>query len=843
MSPAIRIARRELRAGFARGLRGFRVFLACLALGIAAIAAVGSVRTAITEGLSREGATLLGGDASVEFTYRFADAAERAALDDLGTVSERVEFRSMVVVPGPEGTDRALTEVKGVDTAYPLYGAVQLDPPGPLADAFAGETPGAVMDPVLADRLGLGIGDTFRLGEATFRLAARIETEPDDAGGGFGLGPRTLVRTADLDGSGLIAPGTLYETEYGVLLPPGTDLDAAQADLAAALPEGGYRWRDRRDGAPGIRRFVERLSAFLVLVGLSGLTVGGIGVASAVRAHMVEKTATVATLKTLGATSRTIFTAFALQIGAVTLLATVLGLALGAALPILASPILAERLPVPAAISVYPRPLAEAALYGALAAALFTLWPLAKAQDIRAAALFREAGGLPAGLPRRGYLAATAALLVLLVGTAAMLSGIPLLTLYTTGGLLLSFVALLGAAWITRRLARRAARARWLRGRTALRTALGAVGGPGGEAGAVVLSLGLGLTVLAAVGQIDANLRAAIERDLPDRAPAFFMVDIQPDQIDRFKEIVDTDPAVETARAAPMLRGILTQINGQDATEVAGDHWVLRGDRGVTYSDAPPPDTKITAGEWWPSDYEGENLVSFASEEAEELGLELGDRLTLNVLGRDIEARISSFREVDFSTAGIGFVMSMNPAALTGAPHSWIATVYAPPEAEARLLREVTEAFPNVTAIGVRDAIERVSGILSGVAAAITYGAGATLVTGAVVLIGAAAAGTRARIYEAAILKTVGASRGTILAGFALRWVILGLAAGLVAAAAGAAAGWGVSVYIMETEFRFAPVSALAIVLGGIALTLAAGLAFAWAPLAARPAGILRARD
>ncbi len=842
MSAARRIAAREIRAGFRNGLRGFRVFLVCLALGIAAIAAVGSVREAITEGLTREGAALLGGDASVEFTYRSAEPAERAALDALGRVSEIVEFRSMVTVPRTEGeADRALTEVKGVDGDYPLYGDLVLDPPGPLGEALAGSPPGAAMDPVLADRLGLSAGDTFRLGTKTFRLAARIETEPDEAGG-FDLGPRTLVRTADLDGAGLLEPGTIYETEYRIALLPGADLDAAEARLAAALPDTGYRWRDAREGAPGLQRFVDRLSAFLVLVGLAGLAVGGVGVASAVRAHMVDKTATVATLKTLGAEGRTIFAVFALQIGAVTVLALALGLLLGAALPLAAAPLLADRLPVPAAIGIYPAALGQAALYGTLAAALFTLWPLAKAQDIRAAALFREAGSLPPGLPRPAFLVATGALLAALVGAATLLSGIPLLTLYTAGGLLAAFAALLATAWGVRRLARRAARLPALRGRTAIRTALGSVGGPGGEAASVVLSLGLGLTVLAAIGQIEANLRSAIERDLPQVAPSYFMVDIQPDQIDAIRALTD-DPEVESVEAAPMLRGILSEIDGRDATEVAGDHWVLRGDRGVTYSAEPPPDTTITAGEWWPPGYDGPNLISFAAEEAQELGLSLGDTLTLNILGRDIEGEIASFREVDFSTAGIGFVMAMNPAALQDAPHTWIATIYADEAAEARILRDVAERFPNVTAISVRDAIDRVSQILSGVAAAVTYGAAATLVTGAVVLVGAAAAGTRARVYEAAILKTVGASRATILASFALRWAILGLAAGLVAAVAGAAGAWGVTRFVMETDYVFAPASALAVIGGGIVLTLVAGLAFAWGPLAARPARILRARD
>jgi putative ABC transport system permease protein len=359
----------------------------------------------------------------------------------------------------------------------------------------------------------------------------------------------------------------------------------------------------------------------------------------------------------------------------------------------------------------------------------------------------------------------------------------------------------------------------------------------------VVLSLGLGLTVLAAVGQVDANLRGAIERDLPDVAPAFFMVDIQPDQMESFAARMDEDTSVRSIESAPMLRGIITEINGKPAAETAGDHWVLSGDRGVTYSTAPPEGTVITDGAWWAPDYSGPPQVSFAAEEGLEMGLRLGDQITINILGRDITAEITSFREVDFSTAGIGFILSMNPGALAGAPHSFISTVYADADAEARILREVSNAYPNVTAIRVKDAIERVSGILAGIAAAITYGALATLVTGGIVLIGAAAAGVHARTYEAAILKTVGASRGTILSSFAIRSAILGAAAGGVAILAGALAGWGVMRFVMETDYVFEPVSALLIVTGGVVATLISGLVFAWGPLAARPAQVLRARE
>ncbi|RYH08246.1 ABC transporter permease [Tropicimonas sp. IMCC6043] len=835
---AARIARRELRGG----LRGFWVFLACLALGVAAIAAVGTVRAGIEAGLAREGAVLLGGDAEMTFTYRYADEAERAWMEENAiTVSEVVDFRSMAVV----GEERALTQVKGVDGAYPIYGTVALDPEMPLEAALGDRDglPGGVMERVLADRLGLAAGDIFRLGTQDFRLAAVIEREPDDAGDGFGLGPRTLVLKEALAGSSLLEPGTLFETRYRLQLPDGANIEAAKTEARALFRDQGMRWRDARNGAPGVAAFVERLGSFLVLVGLAGLAVGGVGVSAAVRAYLEGKREVIATLKTLGAESRTIFAAYLMQIGALAALGIVLGLALGAALPLLFAPVIEAQLPLPAAFGLYPGPLAEAALYGLLTALLFTLWPLARTEEVRAATLFRDAVAGRFGLPRARYLAATAALLAALVGFASWFSGVPELALYASAGVAGSLLLLVLAAGGIRALARRLARARLVRGRTALRLAFGAVGGPGGEAVSVVLSLGLGLTVLASVGQIDANLRSAIARDLPDVAPSYFVVDIQPDQLAGFLERVEGDPEVSRVDTAPMLRGIITRINGVPAREAVGDHWVLNGDRGVTYAAQPDERTTVTAGEWWPEDYTGPPQVSFAAEEAEEMGLKLGDALTVNILGRDITAEITSFREVDFSTAGIGFILSMNPAALAGAPHSHIATIYAAPEAEAAILRDLAKAYPNITAIRVRDAIDRVSEVLAGIAAAITYGAAATLVTGIVVLIGAAAAGERTRIFEAAVLKTVGALRRQILLYFAIRSALLGAAAGLVAILCGGLAGWAVTTFVMETDFAFEPVSAIAIVTGGVLATLLAGLAFAWRPLAARPAQVLRARE
>ncbi|MEP1610358.1 MAG: FtsX-like permease family protein [Roseobacter sp.] len=836
LAVAARFAKRELRGG----LNGFWIFLACLSLGVAAIAAIGTVRASIQAGLTQEGAALLGGDAELDFTYRFATPEERQWMETHATaVSEIADFRSMAVV----GDNRSLTQIKAVDSAYPLVGSVELDPPVPLENALGDQQglPGAVMERVLADRLGLLIGDVFALGTQDFRLSAILTREPDSTFGGFAVGPRIIVLTTSLKNASLLAPGTLFTSKYRLEIPATTELDDLETQVDEVFAETGVRWTDSRNGAPRIARFVERLSAFLILMGLSGLAVGGVGVASAVQSYLSRKTNVIATLRTLGAERATIFQTYFLQIGALSLLGVFIGITLGAAIPLLLSSIISAHLPIPTEFALYPQPLAEAALYGLLTAFIFTLWPLARTEDIRAATLFRDALGGGKTLPAPRYLIGSGLALAVLLVCAGWFSGTWRLTLYTAGGIASALLMLSIAAVLIRVLSKKSKTL--ARGKPRLRWALAAISGPREGAASVVLSLGLGLSVLAAVGQIDGNLRNTITGNLPEVAPSYFFVDIQKDQIDGYRERLEQDPAVSQVQSAPMLRGVVTRINGTPAKEVAGDHWVVRGDRGITYSAAIPQDTRITAGTWWSPDYSGPPLISFAAEEAEEIGLSIGDTITVNILGRDITGTIANFREVDFSTAGIGFILTMNPAALAGAPHSFISTVYAEEAAEAQILRDLASRYPNITAIRVRDAINRVADALDGIAAATSYGAAATLLTGFLVLIGAAAAGNASRVYEAAVLKTLGASRRTILTSFALRSAFLGLSAGLVALTAGVTGGWAVSRFIFETSYVVIWPSALAIIAGGIIATTAAGLAFAWGPINVNPARVLRAQE
>jgi putative ABC transport system permease protein len=831
----LRLAARELRGG----ISGFYVFVLCLLLGVATIAGVGSIRQAIMAGLARDGAALLGGDAEISLTYRFATPEERLAIEGFSDrISEITDFRSMAMA----GDVRGLTQVKAVDGAYPLVGKAELTPAMPLSDAFTGKEglPGAVMAPALIARLGLQIGDRFTLGKQEFVLMAALAREPDASSTGFTLGPRTLVRLVDLEASGLLGAGSLFDSRYRLDLRDGVTLDGAKAQAEAVLDGSGMRWKDARNGAPGIARFVERLGMFLLLVGLSGLAVGGIGISAATHAFVASRAATIATLRTFGAERRVLVQTYALVVGAMALLGIVIGLAMGVLAPLVLGPIVEMYLPVPAVFQVYAAPLLQAAAFGVLATAAFTVLPLARIETIGPASLFRDAMAR-AAWPRGGYLLALLMLTGALLGLAALFSGSWKLTLGVAFGLLAAMgmlaVAAFGLNWMAR------FGRRLVRGRPGVRWALASLSGPKNGAASTVMSLGLGLTVLAAIGQIEGNLRAAIRTELPEVAPSYFLVDIQKTQVEALLERLQSDPGILRVEHAPMIRGVITEINGRPAAEVAGEHWVIRGDRGLTYADAMPEGTKITAGEWWPEGYAGEPLISFAAEEAAEIGLKIGDTLTVNVLGREVSGRLSSFKEVDFSNAGMGFVLTMNKAALVGAPHTFIATVYADAASEAALLKDLGAAFPNVTAIRVKDAIDQASELLAGVGSAIRWGASTTLLTGFLVLIGAVSAGAPARVYEAAILKTLGGTRAWVLGGLALRSVLMGFFAGSVALLAGLLAGWATVEYVMELSFRPIWPSALGIIATGILGTLLTGIFFAWAPLASKPAQRLRSTD
>ena len=808
---SLRLARRELRGG----LRGFRLFVACLALGVGAIAAVGSMSAAIEAGLENDARALLGGDVEVQRPYLPATAVERAALEDGARLSAVVTMRSMA--RSEAGGAPSLVELKAVDGAYPLFGAARLEPEGVLAEALEhdGEDWGAVAEGSLLTRLGLDLEDRIRIGDATYRLRAVIATEPDRASGGFGLGPRLMVSLASLPETGLVREGSLIRYHYRAAL-DGTSPGAWIAGIKARNPQAAWRIRQFSDSAPGLRSFIDRFTFFLTLIGLSALLVGGTGIAAATTEYLRGKTATIATLKCLGAPYRLVFRVYYWQVLGLALLGIAAGIVLGAAVPPLIDGLVSDRLPVEAHVGIYPAPLALAAAFGLFTAFAFALWPLARASEVPAAGLFRDVVAARRGWPRPTYVAAVAVTLLVLAALAVAAAPDRLLAGWFVIGAALTYVLFRAAAWGLKAAGKAAGRPR----RPLIRLALANLTRPGAATDSVVVSLGLGLTLLITVGAVEANFMRQIEGRLTDNAPAFFFVDIQPDQVAEFDRIVREVSGAGAVERLPSLRGRIVAVNGVAAEEAVIDPdaaWALRSDRGLTYAAEPPASARVVAGTWWPQDYAGPPLVSLDARLAAGMYLGIGDTLTVNVLGREIVATIGNLREVSWGTLGLNFTVIFAPGALDGAPQTHIATAQAAPEAEEPLLDAVTKRLANVTAIRVREVVAAVDELLGGIALAVRATALVMLAAGLLVLSGTVAAGHRRRVYDAVILQVLGARRADVWRAHLIENALLGVATAAVAVAAGTVAGWAVVRGMMDTDWAFA--------LGGAALTATLGIA------------------
>ncbi len=828
-SLAFRLALRDLRGG----IRGMRIVLACLALGVAAIASVGVLRASMDRGLATEGRRLLGGDIAIESGSEPLPKTLASWLQNQGARTSRiVVLRSLLVAPAG---DRLLVEVKAVDGAYPLVGAASLTPGQPLQQALAA---GLIADPLILQRLGLHTGDTVRLGDAKFRLMAALDSEPDHAGGAALLGPRVMIALDRLAATGLIQPGSLATYEWRVLVPPGTDPARFEASLKAAFPGTGWRLRDSRQADPGIERAIAQTSLFLVLVGLCALLVGGIGVATGVRAWLEGRARTIATLRCLGASAGLIFSTFLMQVFAICGAGILIGVVLGACVPALAIALFGDELPVPAKLGFYPVPLALAALYGLLTAGAFALWPLGRAARIPGAALFRDAF-VPAGRTSPAMLRANLGIGVLLAAVIIATSQDPAFAAWFCASALATLLIFYAGA----RLVMAGARLANLRHPAWLRLGVANLYRPAAATPLLITSLGLGLATLAAVALIERNIGAQLTGTLPADAPSYFFIDIQNDQLARFQSIVHGTPGASDLHQVPSLRARIVDLNGVPADQVhvsQDSRWALRGDRGLTYAATIPDGSRVVAGAWWPPDYDGAPLLSLDDGLARGWGLHVGDTILANVLGRDIKFRIASLRAIDWRAFTINFTLVASPGLLEHAPHMHIATVRTTAAAGAPLLRAVTDALPNVTGIRVADVLQAIADLVGKLGTALAAAGSVTLGSGALVLAGAIAAGQRRRISEAVVLKTLGGTRAQIRAAWLVEFGIIGAAAGLIAASLGTLASWAMMRFVMHAPWLFLPGTLAITMLGCMGLMLACGYAGTAGALRTRAAPLLR---
>ncbi|PYM61234.1 MAG: hypothetical protein DMD79_13360 [Candidatus Rokuibacteriota bacterium] len=834
---ALRMAWRESRAAW----RSFTGLVACVALGVAAIVGVGGFAESLGLTLAREGRALMGGDLEVRSVRPLeADAARAVSrLAARGAAITRVrELAAMARTPAVGPT--LLVEVKAVDDAYPLYGRLETEPPRPQRERLGPDE--ALVQPVLLGRLGLQPGGVLAVGDATFRIVGTIVREPDRPAGLVTLGPRVLVSAAGLDRTGLVRFGSRVRYRTLVRLTASLDVATERTTLAGAIADPAVRVVTFDDAQPGLRRLFGQVTTYLGLVGLTSLLVGGIGVAASVQTFVGTRLGTIAVLRVLGATAGTLFRTYLTQTLALGAIASLLGVLLGIGVARLLAPLLAAVLPVEVDARVTLGTASRGVLMGGLATLLCALWPLLRVRTVPALAILR----LPVGGTRPGGAGPLVA-----TGIAAALVA---LVLWQAGSLKIggvfagAGVAALGLLALVAVGVRRAVRRLPRLPSLAWRYGLANLDRPGSHALGVVVALGVGVMLLTTVAVLERALARHLDLERRPDAPTFFFIDVQPDQAEAFRRVVASADGGAAPDLVPVVRARLAAINGRPIVrarwEGRPDDWRVTREYVLTFAAEPPPGTVVTRGRWWTAaEAAARPRVSVEDEAARALGVDVGSTLAFDVQGVRVEAEVASLRRVDWQRLSANFFVIFSPGALDDAPRTYLATARVSQAQETAVQDAVGRAFPNVTAIPIRDVLERVQGVLEKIAVAIRAVGLFVVGAGMVVMTGALASSRYRRLSESVLLRTLGAPRGLVLRAVAVEYGCLGLAAGLAGALLGEALAAVVLRLVLEIPGRLEPLPLIAATLGAAGLAVAIGFLGTFRLLGRKPLPILRRDD
>jgi len=833
-SAAWRIARRELSARF----KGLRLLLACLFLGVGALAAIGSLTTAISQGLAAKGRTILGGDVQITVWQRPFTAEERKALSAYGVLSDGQRMQAMA----SHADNAAPVQLKAVDAAWPLVGSLTLSDGRQVGAPPQGS---AWIASGAAARLGLKAGDSFTIAGQALRVGGIIATEPDGLGEGFALGPTVIVPMGFPDAAGLTATGAMFRSRLRMACAATCNPQAIADSLTARFPEAGLDIRTRDKATPGTESFITRMGDFLVLVGLAALLIAGIGIGGGTASYLEARRGVIATLKVLGATSGDIARIYVLQILAAAGAGALAGLAAGVAILPLLARALADVLPVMDGPVLAPWALARAALWGLLVALVFAAPPLAAARDFPAMALLRARVAPVGAWWRRGASLPVLVGSLAIIGLAFLGGGDSKTTAIFLGGAAGAFGLLGALGWLVRWVAARMPRPRGVIARQALAN----LHRPGAQTGRLVTALGFGLTAFVLLAVVQTSLDANIAARVPQKAPDYFVIDLQPQDEPALRATVEQSAKGASIRTVPTLRGAILsygpegqQTRVSDMKDIPEDAWQLKGERGLTFAEDIPEGNVITQGAWWPKGYSGEPLVSIDDKLASATGLKVGDRITVGLLGVERSAKIASLRRIDWQSFGFNYVLVFSPNALTGAPFKLAATVDLPTGAKGNdgLLRALTKSFPTASVVEVGPLLRDARGLLTQLANAILAAASVAVLAGVAVLLGALAAARASRAYDNTILRVLGASQRQLLGLLLAEYGALALLLALVALALGSGLGWLVVVQLFSFDFLPDWGRVLMVLGAGLALVMAFALGGSLPVLRTRPAAALR---
>ncbi|MEN9874280.1 MAG: hypothetical protein RL186_1177 [Pseudomonadota bacterium] len=834
---ALMIARAELKSG----IKGFVLFLVCLAIGVSAIAAAGSMGAAFRAGLAGEQRRILGGDFILSLRQRQPSPEQMAFFKSQGTISMATDTNTM----GSANDVRRLIAVRAVDDAHPLEGQVILSPAGqPLQSLLQVQDGvwGAVAEQALLDAFKLKVGDSLSLPYGNVQIRAVLVKEPDALGRGFAFSPRLMIAQRALSPLSLGQTGALYTTNLRTKLADPARAPKVKADFEARFGEDKSALRDTARAADGFGRALDRMELFLSCVGFAALLSGGLGVAGAVRGHLQTRRSSIAILKAMGASGGDVRLAYGIQIFVLACLGSALGLALGAAAPFVTAKLYGAALPIPIELTLFPKPLAIAGGIGLICAFAFAAPPLGAARATPPSHLLRG-GGDDGHTPLAERIAAVLGLLAL-VGLFSVSAPDPMLALALSVGAGVAWLIFFALGALAQKLARAAPRPGG-----ALGLGLAGLGGPRSLAPAAAPALGLGLALLVCLGQVQSNLVTQVRDTAPARAPSVAYTEIPDAGATAFDALIASIvPSLNADNygRTPVMTARVISLNGTEIdpnTVTPSERWFVEQEIGATFLAQKPPSAKLVSGAWWPSDWQDpfDARVSLEADAAAGIGAKVGDTLGLVVSGREIEARIDSLRKVDWAGFGANFALILAPGPFEGAAFRHVAIARLTPADEAKITKALAKDFPAVGIIRVRDALAAAGDLFESLALAISAIAAIALVAGAAAIAGALAAGARRRLYEAAILKSLGASRARIIAAMALELALVGLIAAAIGTGIGLAAAYGIVTQALEADWTLDVARIARIVFGAIAAFAVAGVATGYAALGRPPARILSA--
>lgn len=790
---ALKLALKEIRHGW----RHFAVFLACLILGVAIMASVNSFGYIVKDSFKNEAQSLLGGDMEIRIRGVQATDSQKEFIEKYGQASYVATLRSMLHFKD----SYTLVEIKAIDNHYPLLGKLEFNEDIPREKIFANN--GVAVDKILLSQMDLQLGDQVKIGAGTYTIRATLKTEPDRAVQIFSFGPRVMMSHASLGKSNLVSTFSLIEHRYRVVTPKNIIInekyeESVEKALGVTFPDTSWRVSTGTDGNETLKRFLDQLLAFMTLSGLATFLIAGIGIGSSVRSYLEKKSQTIAVLKVQGASRKIVFGTYVLVMAILVLIGGLVGSLVSIVITTSLMPLLSEILPsIKGQREIHVSSQLLAIWYGFLIAYLFSLPALFSAVNIRPSLLFRSKTGIL--LFRNDSIVRTilGIFSLLLIGTLFINADDKLFISGAIVIILLAFSLFYMCGVLVKNFAKRIqVKTPWLK------LALGNIHRPGSTSGTVIYAIGISLTVLIALTLTEANFQARINDLMEEKAPSLFIIDIQPHQKDDLQKLLLKYASSDRVMLYPMSRGRIVKIDGKPVTEVKVSEdidWAVQGDRGLSYSATPPENANIVQGKWWPEDYAGKPLLSVDERFLDGMGLELGDTITVSILGEEITAEITSARQIDYSTFQLNFAMMLSPGVIENMPHTSLATIHLEKniEKEFELAKRIAQDFPGATAIRTKEVVELVQNIMRHIATALKITVAISLVAGLLVLTSALSATIEQRIYDVAILKVLGARRSDILKSCTAEWMLLAIATSVIASVVGT-----FSAYLINSRLR-----------------------------------------